>query len=148
MTYLLHSTAPVYRRSWKDAHDAGCSFGGGGEAASGSGTGDSGGGEGGGDGDDGAAKKTEKEEEGESAQSGADFTPSPEQVQMARHLGHRLELARIVAAGVREKTADLRQQLDAQAREVSRSREDLALAKRQGLSFTRIFFTSTQCSST
>ena len=46
------------------------------------------------------------------------FKPTPEQVQIARHLGHRLELARTVSAGIQEKIADLRQQLDAQAREV------------------------------
>lgn len=51
---------------------------------------------------------------------GGVFTPTPEQVRVARHLGHRLELARTVAAGVREKIADLKQQLEAQAREVRR----------------------------
>ena len=62
--------------------------------------------------------------EGEQARTGtrdADdvvFVPTGQQVRVARHLGHRLELARTVATGIREKIADLKQQLDVQAREV------------------------------
>jgi hypothetical protein len=52
--------------------------------------------------------------------AGRTFTPSPEQARKARHLGHRLELARGVAAGVGEQAEDLKQRLDMQGREVRR----------------------------
>ena len=61
----------------------------------------------------------------------ASFAPTPEETLAARHLAHRLELARSVAAGVSERASELKRRLEARARETSRAEDDLALARRR-----------------
>ena len=57
----------------------------------------------------------------------ASIAPTPEETRAARHLAHRLELARSVAAGVSE----LKRRLEARAKDTSRAEDDLALARRR-----------------
>ena len=127
---------PQHNRSWKEELEAaGPSRGGGGgggvdgvgsERGNGDGDGEeeaSGTGEQSSSPDEAGGGGGGEKEEGENDKK-VFFTPTAHQARVARHLGHRLELARTVAAGVREKISDLKQQLDAQAREVRTSVAD------------------------
>ena len=70
------------------------------------------------------------------ASEGARFVPTDEQRAKAAHLANRLDLARCVAGGMKQRVANLARELETQAREHSSAREDLRVARRR-LHFAR-----------
>ena len=75
-------------------------------------------------------------DEDDVASEGTRFVPTDEQRAKAAHLANRLDLARCVAGGMKQRVANLARELETQAREHSSAREDLRVARRR-LHFAR-----------